>query len=165
MENWKKIEGFEMYEISDKGNIKSNYFGKSKILKHKYDKNGYCQINMYKEKKMYMKKIHRLVIQHFSIDTPKDTVNHKNGIKTDNRIENLEWATWSENNKHAYDKGLKIQKAEYLKKRVLIYTDDFSKEYLSLEDASKELNLDPNCLSKVCRGKHKTHKKYKAKFI
>ena len=145
MENWKKIEGFEMYEISDKGNIKSHYFGKSKILKHKYDKNGYCQINMYKEKKMYMKKIHRLVIQHFSIDTPKDTVNHKNGIKT--------------------DKGLKIQKAEYLKKRVLIYTDDFSKEYLSLEDASKELNLDPNCLSKVCRGKHKTHKKYKAKFI
>ena len=41
MENWKKIEGFEMYEISDKGNIKSHYFGKSKILKHKYDKNGY----------------------------------------------------------------------------------------------------------------------------
>ena len=117
MEDVPDYEG--LYQISNLGNVKSlkrevydkfgkKYNKKERILKPGLS-TGYFTINLCKNgvSKNYM--IHKLVIESF-IPNPenKPCVNHINGIKTDNRLENLEWVTYSENTKHAFKIGLQI---------------------------------------------------------
>jgi hypothetical protein len=94
----------DTHEINNLGYVRD---ANKKILKQHLCM-GYPSIHIYiksKRKKLF---IHRLLGQHF-IENPenKPTINHINGIKTDNRLNNLEWATQAEQNKHAYDIGLK----------------------------------------------------------
>ena len=103
-EIWKPIKDYEgHYEISNQMNVKSLKRGKEKLLKLAKSGNGYFIVDLYK--KGYKNKIclvHRLIAEAF-IPNPenKPTVNHINGDKADNRIENLEWATDSEQQLHA----------------------------------------------------------------
>ena len=101
-EVWMKIKGFPFYEVSNFGNIRSTRFNKVKILKQQTDKDGYKQLNLYLNKKMYKVKVHRIVASTFiSNKDNKKLVNHINGIKSDNRVVNLEWTTDSENMVHS----------------------------------------------------------------
>jgi hypothetical protein len=116
MEVWKKIEGFEKYEISNYGRLKVNLkFRKyrdyqSKMFNPCKDKDGYFTTSLSKNRNHYPKKIHRLVAQSFLTNEYKHpVVNHINGIKTDNRVENLEWCTVKHNNIHAIKLGLSGQ--------------------------------------------------------
>lgn len=104
MEIWKTITKFEEYQISNLGNVKSLKFGKERYLKA-IKRSGYLRVEL--NSKAFS--IHRLVAQEF-INNPenKEQINHINGIKHDNRLENLEWCTQSENIKHAITTGLKI---------------------------------------------------------
>ncbi len=101
MEVWKKIDNFEIYEVSNLGRVKGPKGIKSRG-NHKYH-----SVDLYINGKRYPKYAHRLVAEMF-IPNPenKKEINHINGIKDDNRVENLQWVTRSENMKHGYDNGL-----------------------------------------------------------
>lgn len=79
-----------------------------KIRKPSLDNSGYFGLKLFNGSKNYKSfKIHQLVAQNFLIKMENETeINHKNGIKTDNRLENLEWCSRSENQKHAYKLNL-----------------------------------------------------------
>lgn len=117
MEIWKKIEGFENYEISNLGIVKSlsreSKFGNSYIiskeiiLKHWIDKKGYSYVTLRANNLSKSFLIHRLVGIHFIENTlNKPQINHIDGNKNNNNVENLEWSTAKENLKHAVDFGL-----------------------------------------------------------
>ncbi len=117
--NYKDILNFEKYyQISDTGEIKSlkrtviSPKGKrvvnERILRQFIHPMGYCQVILRKNGKDYRFQVHRLVAIAFIPNPEKKlTVNHINGIKTDNRVQNLEWATMTEQIVHAYSIGLK----------------------------------------------------------
>ena len=109
-EIWKRIENYPDYFVSNFGRIKSYRWGKrTSILIPMRTPEGYVAIYFYKDGcKRKSIKIHRLVAKVF-IPNPenKRCVNHKDGNKSNNHIENLEWMTKSEDLKHAYKTGLK----------------------------------------------------------
>ena len=108
-EVWKPIPGYEgLYEISNIGSLKSYAphprYKPGRIIKSVMDDKGYIQYSLCKAGVKRLYKIHQLVMLAFVGPQQKGIyVNHKNGIRHDNRLENLEYVTPSENIKHAYD--------------------------------------------------------------
>ena len=100
MEEWKDVVGYEgLYEVSNLGNVRNKQTGK--VLKPILGKRwGYYKLNLFKDGIMKSKTIHRLVAEAWipQVEVDKDQVNHINEIKTDNRVENLEWCTVNYNN-------------------------------------------------------------------
>lgn len=111
IEKWKPVKDFDGYYISNLGRVKSTRSFKGTqelILNGSFNQQGYKTITMMRKKKVYTKTLHRLLANAFIPNPNKlPCINHKNGIKTDNKIDNLEWCTYSHNNKEAYKMGLK----------------------------------------------------------
>lgn len=156
-EIWEKIEKFENYEVSNLGNVRS--FIKEKngvVLKPQKNKKGYYQVLLYKNKKPHPKRLHRLVAQAF-IPNPenKPQVNHIDGNKLNNCVNNLEWCTNSENQIHAYKNGLEKPKTQ---RKIRQYDIDgnYIKSFDYIRNAQKELNIDESSISKCCRGERKS---------
>ena len=104
IEQWLPIIENPNYEISNYGNFK-NKFGK--LLNLNINARGYYYCNISTNSKVTKVKIHRLVAKYFLANPyKKDTVNHKDGNKLNNHIDNLEWLTRKENIQHAYKNNL-----------------------------------------------------------
>lgn len=161
MEKWKKIyDG--LYEISNFGNVRN---AKGHILRTAKNECGYLHLVLCdKNRKHNSVKIHRLVAEAF-IPNPenKKTVNHKNGIKTDNRIENLEWATYSENLSHKYRVlGYKPERKGKTGKESAYHSSvlcvELNKIFDTIRQANRFLGKKENDggVSQCCRGRIKT---------
>lgn len=114
-EVWKDIKGYEgIYQVSNFGNVKSldraDCTGrnlKGKLFSTKAKKNNYITVRLLKNAKITTFSIHRLVALAFlPLVDGKNHVNHKDGNKQNNHVDNLEWCNMSENMKHAYKHGL-----------------------------------------------------------
>ena len=141
MEVWKPVyNGF--YEVSNIGNVRNART--RKIFMPSCNNSGYVFATLFHEgKKPYA--VHRLVAMVF-LPNPKNLpcVNHLNGIKTDNRVENLAWCTRSENQRHATQIGLRKQA-----KRVI---DEKGNVYPSAGEAARQLNVTHSHVIRVCNG-------------
>lgn len=179
-EVWKDIDGYEgLYQVSNLGRVKrlARSNGKrylNEMLLKPQNKKGYYQVNLYKNKKMKSYQIHRIVAKKF-IDNPynKKEVNHKNGIKTDNRVKNLEWVTPKENMEHAWRTGLKKPykgpKVNGTRTRIKIaqYTleGNLLKTWNGLREIEKKLGVNYSSIVNCCRGRILSSHGYKWKYV
>lgn len=171
-EIWKDVEEFNgVYKISNLGRLKSisrtvkhpkgSCVLKEKFLSQVINKKGYIEFQITYNGKHYSRKAHRLVADAF-ISNPLSLpqVNHINGDKTDNRVENLEWCNNSKNQRHAVRIGLR--------KTMTVLQFDLSgnliNEWKSASDAERVLGIRHNHILEACNGKRKTHKGFIWKF-
>lgn len=161
MEKYCIIENFDNYAVSNYGNIKNIKNGR--ILTPVVNKNGYyaytfCQNGIRKNLK-----IHRLVALYF-VENPNNYpyVNHKDGNKLNNNINNLEWCTPKYNDNHARKNGLKKQNKPIIAENIL--TNEVI-IFDSISECGSILGINKGTIHKVLTGKrNKTHD-YKFSYI
>ena len=143
------------YEVNELGDVFNSKTGKK--LKPQDNGKGYLQVHLRINKKHKWLYVHRMVAECFILNPEnKPTVNHKNGVKKDNWIENLEWHTYSENHKHAINLGL-IDRKGIKNGRSKLNEDDiiFIRTicfHIPNPELAKSLNVD---ISTICNVKLK----------
>lgn len=140
------------------GNI---YNKKGRKLSPYVDCVGYYQIVLTKDKKTYHVRLHRHIYEAFYGKIPKGMViNHKNGNKLDNSIQNLEVVTNSENTKHGYDMGLYHSKKRSIPVKVYDQQGQYIKTYKSIREVSSCLGINRKILSQILFNNKRNNYKY-----
>ena len=155
------INNFENYAISNYGNIKN--VKNNKLLKPSKNTNGYLEYTFCQNGIKKTFRIHRLVGLYF-IPNPnnKPYINHKNGIKTDNHVDNLEWCTAKENDNHARMTGLKNQNKPILAEEL---STGNKIVFNSVSEAGALLGINKGTISKVLHNKRNQVHGYTFRFI
>ena len=152
-EVWKDIKGYEgLYQVSSLGKVKNLKY--NKILKRTINKGGYMVVSLSKNNKSKKYYVHRLVAQTF---IENNIVNHKNFNKLDNRVENLEWCSQEYNAMHSYLNGRTPLPPAQEPKRII---RNDGKIYNSIEEAGKDMKINPSIICNQLKGRQKTVKGY-----
>lgn len=166
-----ELQGFDnMYVLYINGDIYSKY--SKRFIKPKTNHKGYIYFGLRKNGRQHSVFQHRLIAEHF-IDNPykKTQVNHINCIKSDNRVENLEWVTQSENQLHAYKNGKvaayknKFGKDHNQSKEIVIIKETSIINFENISRASDYLNCSVQAVSMVLRGINKTCKGFNCYYL
>lgn len=172
-ENWVPIKGYEnLYHVSDlervKSLLRSDKWGRIRqevYMTPTVNGDGYFILELYKEGKSKIKLLHRLIAEAF-IPNPgnKRCINHIRSIRHDNSLSNIEWATHSENNKHAFDFGFQIKKvgsghpgSRLNEQKVIEIRSKYSAGMGSLRKLSKEYNVSVGAIQSVIERKTWKH--------
>jgi len=176
-EVWKDIKGYEgLYQVSNRGRVKSleRYikrgihgiqYSPERIRKQSQTHDGYQIIILSKNKIKTTNRVNRIVADAF-IPNPnnKPQVNHINNVRDDNRVENLEWVTASENQKYSYITNNRVNSNlnrfgidNPLSKCILQYSADnkFIKKFYGIRDAERKTGINSGCITKCCKNKRK----------
>lgn len=168
-EIWRDIPKFNDYKVSDLGNIFSKK--RNTMMKPSVNKKGYLVVCLRKNKKAYVRRVNRLVALTFipnELNCPE--VNHKDGNKLNNKVNNLEWCDHLHNMQHAFKNKLipprKANKGSFPSKKVRQYTlnEELIQEFRTLEEASAKTNYKKQTLSRYCTGK-RTCKEYIWRYV
>jgi hypothetical protein len=166
-EIWKDITGYEgMYQVSSMGRVKSidrivfrSRNGNTKvndlIMKQGNGHSGYKLITLHKNGKPKTFRINRIVAIHF-IDNPenKTDVNHKDGIKSNNSVSNLEWNTGKENISHAHKTGLRNgnHRKKLTKDQVLYIKANYVRLKVTVPYFAKLFGVSESCIRHIVSG-------------
>ena len=156
-EIWKDIPRYEgLYQASNLGRIRS--LRRKIMLKYSINRGGYPMVTFSYKNKRKTFTVHRLVAIVFLGNSKLPTINHKNGIKTDNRVKNLEFSSLSDNIKHAFRTGLRepvILTGEDASNHKLTWkiVSDIRKSNKSGAELGREYNVDRMTISEILRNK------------
>lgn len=166
------VEIPERYEVSSYGRVRSKSYVKTsnnssgmfsfttkpKIIKTLRNKEGYIQTRLRRsDKKDITRKVHRMVALTFLKDYYKDElqVNHKNSLRFDNRLSNLEWVTQQENIRHGFDNGRSVKGVLHpqalLNEDLVRYIITEHRKGVSLKDLSNEIGINYHTIWKVVK--------------
>ncbi|MHB9773487.1 NUMOD4 domain-containing protein [Lacticaseibacillus rhamnosus] len=166
-EIWKNIVGYEgLYQVSSLGRVKSleridsnGHPVKERVLTSFPNRSGYCKVNLYRDRNMEVKSVHRLVAETF-IPNPDNLpqVNHKDENKANNAVSNLEWCSALYNNLY---NGRNKRVAKANEHPIYVVTNSGHHYFFgSVKKASELLGLNHSRVSKCLRGKAKHHHGY-----
>lgn len=153
-EIWKDIKGYEgMYQVSNLGRVKRVTTGR--ILKSGKNRGGYLYVNLCKQRVVSNKRIHRLVAEAF-IPNPqnKPQVNHVDEDKTNNRVDNFEWVTATENNNHGTHND-RVSKTLSIPIIATNLTTGESTKFNSGKECARQLGLNAGHITSVLKGRLK----------
>ena len=150
MEIWKDIENYSgYYQISSYGRVRNVKTGN--ILTGDINNIGYKRVCLYKNGKPHQKFVHRLIAEAFIPPFTGQQVNHIDGDKLNNSVENLEWCTGSENMQHAYRNGLHSGATPVILVELGI-------RFNSIEEAARFVEGKHSGIRRCLTGRNKTHR-------
>lgn len=168
IEIWKKANGYSTYEVSNLGRIKTFNWkgsGRESILKPALDKSGYLRTVLKGDDGISKTiKVHRVILNTFKPQNNILEVNHINGIKTDNRVENLEWVTRKQNIQHSIDnnlqyvlRGEEIGNSKLKEKDVIYIRLNYKPRICTKKNLAEKFNVKESTIKDIILGRTWKH--------
>ncbi len=157
------INNLANYTINENGEIHNL---KGKLICQWVDNVGYLQVKLRKDGKWHYKRVHRLVAEHF-IPNPNNLpqVNHIDGNKTNNNVNNLEWIDNKNNTQHGYDNNLYHSKKRCITIEVYDKQWNYINTYKSIRETSEMLHINRKTLSRILFDNKENNYEYNFKAI